>query len=625
MFYNNHQRALKYILWGLYIQLLCFFGQAYSMPSNIVLSATHKSMSNAELISIYTTKKPDFHVMALEHPKRIVCTIDDSYFPENHCQKIIDSEMIKGFRLSQNTATRTRLVLDLRKENTVETTILSRENKHLLTIKLQKTVNPDHQMHQTKPVKPFLTNDFNPDEVDNFRLESHTISTVLDSNFDETFDETIFDDMDPPGQEIENFLFSGSIQTRLSKDTKKDAQNENDTSLNNRSIIEAGYKNIFFLSGISDFLFFGGKNETSSHDIDLHETYFKYMGNDFYFSVGKQIKRWGKADQISFVDTLNPENLTEFIIPPYEERKIPIWMLEVGYRHKDFFIESIFIPFFKPNKFKYFATDWAFYSHLKDDINDTNLSQPLKDYFSTIGVQEIEPEKGSDQFEYAFRIGKSINQIDLGLTYHYTSEDSPCIESFPVKNLSLDGPGVDQLLSNIESLSLTDESIIAKYLKTHIIGFEFETVVSKVGIRGEAAWKENQSLVTKSFTSTVKPTFSWILGADYTSSNDWYINLQFAHQYINDFQSDILFYDRNNFYIIGEISKNMISDWLEATVQSTYILSDTSYYLSPQIIYSYLANLHITLGLNIFQGDQNSYFGQYAKNDQVFITAKYYF
>lgn len=530
MFYNNNQRVLKYILWGLYLQLICFFGQAYSMPSNLVLSATHESTSDAKLISVYTTKKPDFHVMALEHAKR--------------------------------------------------------------------------------------------DEVDKLQLESHTSSTVLDSNFDER----IFDDMDQPGQETQNLLLSGSIQNRLSKDTKKDAQNENDTSLNNRIIMGAGYKNIFFLSGVSDFLFLGSKNETNSYDIDLHETYLKYMGKDFYFSVGKQIKRWGKADQISFVDTLNPENLTEFIIPPYEERKIPIWMLEVGYRHKDFFIENIFIPFFKPNKIKYFGTDWAIYSHLKDDINDTNLSQSLKDYFSAISAQEIEPEKGSDQFEYAFRIGKSINQIDLGLIYHYATEDSPCIESFPVKNLSLDGPGeVGQLLSNMGSLFLTDESIIAKYLRTHIVGFEFETVVSKVGIRGEAAWKENQSLVTRSFTSTVKTTFSWIIGADYTSSNDWYINLQFAHQYIDDFQADILFYDRNNFFIIGEISKDMISDWLKASVQSTYILNDRSYYLSPQIIYSYLTNLHITLGLNIFQGDQNSYFGQYTKNDQVFITAKYYF
>ncbi|WP_020590158.1 hypothetical protein [Desulfobacter curvatus] len=514
MFYNNYRSELKYILWGLYLQLICFcfffFGQAYSAPLNLVLSATHESISDVELI---------------------------------------------------------------------------------------------------------------PYEEDNFQVKSHTISTVLDSDFDET----IFDDMDQPGQDAQNFLFSGSIQNRLSKDTKKDAQNENDTSLNNRIIMEAGYKNIFFLSGISDFLFFGSENESNSYDIDLHETYLKYLGKNFYFSIGKQIKRWGKADQISFVDTLNPENLTEFIIPPYEDRKIPIWMLEVGYRHKDFFIESIFIPFFRSNKFKYFGTDWAFYSHLKDDINDTNLPQSLKDYFSDISVKEIEPEKGSDQFEYAFRIGKSIGQLDVGLTYHYTTEDSPCIESFPVKNLSLDGPGFNQLLSNMESLSLTNESIIAKYLKNHIVGFEFETVASKIGIRGEAAWKENQSLVTRGFTSTVKSTLSWILGADYTSSNNWYINLQFAHQYIDNFQADILFYDRHNFFVIGEISKEIISDWLEVSVESTYILNDTSYYLSPRIIYSYLTNLHITLGVNIFQGDQNSYFGQYTKNDQVFITAKYYF
>ncbi|MCA1787835.1 MAG: hypothetical protein LC657_17820, partial [Desulfobacteraceae bacterium] len=80
------------------------------------------------------------------------------------------------------------------------------------------------------------------------------------------------------------------------------------------------------VSVLSDYLYFGDDNQTDDYDLELHEAAFLYANNRLDLSVGKQIIRWGKADQFSPVDTLNPQDFREFMIPEYEETKQPVWM-----------------------------------------------------------------------------------------------------------------------------------------------------------------------------------------------------------------------------------------------------------------------------------------------------------
>lgn len=442
----------------------------------------------------------------------------------------------------------------------------------------------------------------------------------------ETLEESIFDENEGIRPKKTDLNFSGSLLLRPSIDMDHDKANENKTSLKNKIILEADYKKKFVVSGISDYLFFGSHNETDDYDINLYEVYFKHQTDFFHISVGKQIKRWGKTDQISPIDTLNPENITEFIVPSYDERKISVWMADVTFKKNNFFIEGVFIPIFEPSKFNYFGTDWAIFSHLKEDIKDSSLPSSLKSYFDSVEINETEPNDGTDSFEYALRVGGTIEQLDFGFTYHYAFEDLPCFKSFPVKNLSLESPDSAQtLLSNPANLILTNQKIETEYLRSNIFGFEFETIVSDLGIRGEAVWKDNESFLTRSFTSLWNPAFFWIIGADYTSLNNWYFNLQFAHQHISNYDDSILFFDRDNYSLIGEISKDLFSDWLNAVVQYTVILNDGSYYVSPRLVSTHIKNLEVTLGVNLFEGSDNSILGRYDQNDQVFVDLKYHF
>ncbi|MBU1342745.1 MAG: AMIN domain-containing protein [Proteobacteria bacterium] len=634
-----------YLLVGMLIIFLPLETQAF--PSNKIVKTSFHRTSQKETIEIQTTKKPNFIIFKLDSPKRVVFTIKNSYFPNVHQTKKILGKKANRIRISQNTKTQTRVVIDLIEDTDYQATVVALKNSgYLLRIDFPIATT---SLAQTIPntIRPILIAPLESSQLqlafplsrspkdesvllpDNHQIVKNQIINpnnqtivMLDNS---SLEDSIFD-KEEEIKEKKDLYISGSILLRPSIDIDHDKTNENKTTFKNRTIIKIDYKNKYILSGISEYLFFGNQNETDDYNLDFYEVYYKHNTSQFDISIGKQIKRWGKTDQISPIDTLNPENLTEFIIPSYDERKIPVWMADFVFKKNDFFIEGVIIPFFEPSKFKYFGTDWAIFSHLKNDINDSSLSSSQKTYFNDISVNETKPDDRFSNFEYALRIGGMIQQLDFGFTYHYSFEDLPCFQSFPVKNLSLENPNSAQdLISNLGSLTLTNEKIETKYLRTQIFGFEFETTLSDLGIRGEVAWKDNESFLTRSFTSVRSPTLFWIIGADYTNSTLWYFNLQFGHQHISNYDSAILFFDKDNYSVIGEINKDLFFDWLNASFQYTIMLSDGSYYLSPRLVYTYIKNLEMTFGINLFEGSDNSIFGRYDKNDQIFLDLKYHF
>lgn len=214
----------------------------------------------------------------------------------------------------------------------------------------------------------------------------------------------------------------------------------------------------------------------------------------------------------------------------------------------------------------------------------------------------------------------------MGISWHYTTEDIPYFKSFPVKNIHVDGSMKRKDLNTaLETAVFTNENIVVQFQKTNVLGYEFETILSDFGVRGEAAWYENQSLLTSSLTSSTHPTFTYVLGADYTTRSDIYLNIQFAHRYISGYTSDILYFKRNNYSLTGEISRDIFMDWLEASLLYSLTLNNNSWYLSPRITHTYFTNLDLVIGANLFSGDDDTWLGRFSDNDQLFIDISYRF
>ncbi|WP_300458543.1 DUF1302 family protein [Desulfobacula sp.] len=441
-----------------------------------------------------------------------------------------------------------------------------------------------------------------------------------------SFDDTIPDDLFSPAEpapEASDLDLSGALHMRTTFQTQQDTAVENNISLRNRLILESKYKNMLTVSAISDYIFFGSEDKTDDYDLDLWEAKWQYTDHHFGVSIGRQIIRWGKTDQISPVDTLNPQDMREFILPEYEDQKIPVWMADLSFFFDKFTLEGVFIPIFEESKIDYFQTNWSVFGHIKKEIDRTALPQALKTYFNDLQVHEKDPETDA---EFGLRLTTTIGAADLGLTFHRTNEDTPYFKSFPVKNIRVDGSFSPENLASVLGGAIpTNESIEVEYKRTTIAGFEFETTLGDFGIRGEAAWQENESFLTSSLTSIRTPTVIYIIGSDYTTRGDVYLNLQFVHKHIADYTPEILYFDRNTYTFLGEISRNIISDWLEASLEFSKTMNTNEWYLSPQFKYTYITNLECRIGAGLFAGDTDTWLGRFKDNDLLFFNISYQF
>jgi hypothetical protein len=604
--------------------------KSFCLPGNKVASIAFDKNSTTEAVTVFLTKPFDPQPFVLHSPERIVIDIADAFVPGVRINKNTDADIVTSVTVAQNRKDTVRVVLHIAQNLLYHYRITqtadqskpgfkitvfhppqkktTKSDADQILEKARANVFSDDLTHKKTVPPPPKKKPYDPDE-----------SVFL---FEDTSGADIFEKTGA-GKKRGGLTLSGIVQIRASMDTKNNDHIENKTHLKNRILLESRYKKTARVSVLSDYLYFGNDNKTDEYNLDLHEAVFSHNNHFIDFSMGKQIIRWGKADLISPVDTINPTDAREFILADYEETKQPVWMADLKLLFDTFTLEGVFVPVFEKAELDYFGTDWAVFTHLKKEIAASPVPENIKHYFNRLAVDEQDP---NTEAEFGLRLTTTVQNWDLGVSWHHTTEDMPYFTSFPVKNIHVGGSlNRENLNTALETAEFTDEKIMVEFQRTNIIGCEFETTLSGFGIRGEAAWYENQSLLTASLTSSKNTTFTYTLGADYTTKSDIYLNLQFTHQFISGYTPDILYFKRNNYSLSGEISRDIFMDWLEASVLYSITLSDNAWYLSPRITHTYVTNLDLVIGADIFSGDGDTWLGRFSDNDQLFIDISYRF
>ncbi len=436
------------------------------------------------------------------------------------------------------------------------------------------------------------------------------------------------------------YSFHGFAELGLKQDTRHDTPTENELTVRSKVRLKLKWQpalrnptntsslklgDVTLVASLqSDYLWFGPQEATDDYDIDLFEGYVRVAHDPVEITVGKQIVRWGKTDQISPVDNVNPQDFREFITVDYEDRKIPVFMTRALVSLDFITLEGIYIPFFEPSEIDYYGTDWAVYQHLKVDTKRSNMPPAFKDYVLSREVDENEPAKTLKNGELGFRITTTVHDWDMGLSYMYTWEDLPYYASFPIKNIKVkDSASFGNIEENLQSAIITNENVRVEYKRCNIAGFEFESTLGSIGLRGEFAYFSHQSLLNSSLTSSETPVYHYVLGIDYTGVNEWYINFQISHQILDNYSDEILYFKKHNVFLNGEIRKDLWNGDITCKVRYNIGLTEKSYYLNPCVILKYFSNLETTLGVDLLGGEADTLLGYYDKSDQYYVDFKY--
>ena len=427
-----------------------------------------------------------------------------------------------------------------------------------------------------------------------------------------------------------NFTAWGWIQGFSAFDLQKDPIEDNTMSrLRSRAGVDwrgdqhANYSLQGHASIDIDHIFYANTAADETTEVNPYEAYLQLSTTNWDFSLGKQRVRWGKSDQLSPLDSINADDLRQWITVDLEERKIPTWMARLRWYGQRITIETIIQPWFQKSELDYFDSDWALYRNFRQLITEhPALPTNIKDYAAAIRVDEEQPESTFKNISAAARLTWKTDQADFGLSYRYGWETLPFINSFPIKNIHYSGARKVDPAQLLATAVPTNEAVIATYKRQQITGFEWETIFDQIGFRGEIAYIDKVSFLQNDLTSQRHAVGHLVTGIDYTSISEWYFNLQGSWYKVFDYESNLLYFKEDNLSLLGEIRKTVWRGNLEFSTKYNYTITDQSSYLQPAINLKYFPNTDIEIGVMIFSGDGDTLLGSYDQADQAYAEIK---
>ena len=340
---------------------------------------------------------------------------------------------------------------------------------------------------------------------------------------------------------------------------------------------------------------------TDSLDLRLRELYLDLYFNNFDLRIGKQQIVWGKADGVFITDVVSPLNLSEFLLPDFDEIRIGINAVKFDYYIGNNTFEVIWLPNFSPTE--------------KPGENSIWYIQPEFPVTPTFDWSNSKIEPSLENSEIFVKYSALTSKIDFELMSGYTWDDYPAMHIDKQVDMSSGSP------------VLTGLNITPEHHRLYLGGGSFSTEIKGIVLRGEAAYYNGKYFQTEDPLAigalVQKDYLHYLIGLDYSIGN-----IKFSTQFI---QKVILDYDKNmqNEEIENTMTFLARYDLLRETLHLelfSYIgLTNGDALIRPKITYDFDDSFSILLGSNIFIGDNEGRFGQYKDNSMGYVKLKYSF
>ncbi len=272
-----------------------------------------------------------------------------------------------------------------------------------------------------------------------------------------------------------------------------------------------------------------------NHPVDVIDelTLSAYLGN-FTLSAGKMKVVWGKGDKLHVIDNFNADDLSDFIIPDYLDRRISTPMIRGVYAVplnsrtvSNVMIEGVYTPIMPVDRF----ASKGVWKPTKVEALESSVKEKATAYLKTVTeakdtamaettlagyAYKLNPSEATgaalqaakakltasetaylmalnssssladniypdtNKFEYGqggLRVTGTIGQVDLGVSYYYGHYKQPSVNGLQLTNY------VNEYLAKGSS----GNKFLA-YDRKQTFGLEFSTILWKFNLRGEGCY-----------------------------------------------------------------------------------------------------------------------------------------
>lgn len=336
------------------------------------------------------------------------------------------------------------------------------------------------------------------------------------------------------------------------------------------------------------------EREGAVEAVDLREAYIDLSGESFDLRIGKQQVIWGKADGVFITDLVSPKNLSQFLVPDFEELRRAVTGIRADFYHGAHGLELVWLPWFTPAVSPSPGSIWE--------------PKPPFPIVPTI-LDADEPEFALENGEYFAKYSYLGEGFDLSLMGGWFWNDAP---AFAVTDKTV-VPGV-----GISALTVRPE-----YYRTAAVGSAASGTLGPLVLRAEGAWYAARRWQGNPLTYpegyAEKDAVQYLIGADFSVAG-YSFGLQFIQDLILDHEDGLAEEAvRNTATFVA--AKKFLRETVSAEIFVYAAFDPLNALVKPKLAWNASDGLEIFFGAYLFLGGEGN-FGQYGGNDGIYLGAK---
>ena len=365
----------------------------------------------------------------------------------------------------------------------------------------------------------------------------------------------------------------------------------------------------------------------SELEILLREAYVNIYFEKVDFRIGKQQVVWGKADGLFINDIVCPLDMRMFLLQEFDNIRMGLPMFKANVYFDNWALEGVWIPEFEPWKFASAGSDWEFQLGPPDTLPTVIVSPPESYIVPNIihmGAPSL-PDASLNNSEYGFKFSSFFFGTDISVLFLNGFHDQPAAQ--------LDSMNMTQVLTSVEKI---DSYLTPYYYRSNMYGFNFSRSLFSMVVRGEMGYFLNRRFPDfgAELLTSESDFFQGMIGLDVSGPYNIGISFQGIQQQIiehTDSMADKKIYHMASILVRGAF----LRETAYITALGILDLNDVEWQvrdfsksagLSRFIFdYSWMDGLTLSFGADIMWGKQNSIFGQFKNNDNLFFKVKYSF
>jgi uncharacterized protein DUF1302 len=338
---------------------------------------------------------------------------------------------------------------------------------------------------------------------------------------------------------------------------------------------------------------------SDSLNLRLRELYLDLYFTNFDLRIGKQQVVWGKADGVFITDIVSPLNLSEFLLPDFDEIRTGVIATKFDYYIGNSTFEVIWMPVITPTETPPESSIW----YAAPDFPIAPTFDYSKEY--------IDPSL--ENSEVFIKYSAMTSKIDFEIMGAYTWDDYPTMHI--------------QKTIDPATMQLTGLNITPEHHRLSVGGGSFSTEIKGVILRGEAAYYNGKYFQTEDplqLDAVIQKDYlHYLVGLDFIIGG---VNLstQFIQQTIFDYDKNMINDEVDN-TMTFMARYDLLRETLHLELFSYIGLTYNDALIRPKISYDFDDSFSILLGSNIFVGDTEGRFGQYSENSMIYAKLKYNF